>query len=53
MANLTLESKYKLKSGYEIPVLGYGVSIADKDVTRVELLLTGSPGLANVRWDQI
>ncbi|KAF1954937.1 Aldo/keto reductase [Byssothecium circinans] len=25
MAKLTLESKYKLNSGYEIPVLGYGV----------------------------
>ncbi|KAJ6056844.1 hypothetical protein N7460_000118 [Penicillium canescens] len=25
MANLTLQSKYKLQSGHEIPILGYGV----------------------------
>jgi hypothetical protein len=28
MAKLTLESTIKLKSGYELPVLGYGVSDA-------------------------
>ena len=27
MANLNINSKYKMLSGYEIPVLGYGVSI--------------------------
>ena len=26
MAKLDLQSKYKMLSGYEIPVLGYGVS---------------------------
>lgn len=26
MAQLTLASKYKMLSGYEIPVLGFGVS---------------------------
>lgn len=30
MAVLKLESKYKLKSGYQIPVLGYGVSMFSK-----------------------
>jgi hypothetical protein len=27
MAKLDLNSKYKMLSGYEIPVLGYGVSL--------------------------
>ena len=29
MAALTIDSKYKMLSGYEIPVLGYGVSPAE------------------------
>lgn len=28
MAGLTLQSTYKLVSGYEIPVVGFGVSLA-------------------------
>ncbi|RDW87246.1 hypothetical protein BP5796_02940 [Coleophoma crateriformis] len=32
MANLNLQSKYKMKSGYEIPVLGYGVWQTPNDV---------------------
>ncbi|KAJ5735424.1 uncharacterized protein N7483_000549 [Penicillium malachiteum] len=33
MANLSLQSTYKLKSGYEIPVLGFGVYQTPLDVT--------------------
>ena len=29
MATLNIDSKYKLLSGYEIPVLGYGVCILE------------------------
>lgn len=28
MTHLSIDSKYKLASGYEIPVLGFGVSVA-------------------------
>lgn len=29
MATLNINSKYKMLSGYEIPVLGYGVSLSE------------------------
>ena len=29
MAALNIDSKYKMLSGYEIPVLGYGVCMLD------------------------
>ena len=33
MASLTINSKYTLPSGYEIPVLGYGVYQTPADIT--------------------
>lgn len=51
MAKLNLQSKYKLKSEYEIPVLGYGVSTHFCSLefhARMDANL--KIGLANVRW---
>jgi diketogulonate reductase-like aldo/keto reductase len=33
MTNLTIDSKYRMPSGYEIPVLGYGVYQTPADIT--------------------
>lgn len=51
MANLTIESKYEMKSGYEIPVLGYGASAAME--THGKMITNVITGLANVISDQL
>jgi len=47
MSALTLQSKFKLNSGHEIPRLGYGVSFTLPPTARV-LLFVFSSELANI-----
>ncbi|KAF2644542.1 Aldo/keto reductase [Massarina eburnea CBS 473.64] len=48
MAKLTLESKYPLNSGYEIPVLGYGVYQTPADVASEVVLHALKSGYRHV-----
>ena len=49
MASLDINSKQRMNSGYEIPILGYGVSLIDETLSLRNVMLIILIGLPNVR----